>query len=141
VRLYDGGGNILASATLNTGDAQEGSPIPFYTQAITPVSLAAGQTYYIAQDTQDSTTEFYGSTDGPSTSPLITYGSGVSGFNNGSTPTSDNFGGQVYPSYFGPNFDASPATAVTTPEPATLASALTATAFGLAYAWRRKRAG
>jgi hypothetical protein len=41
VRLYDGNGNVLASATVTTSDPQEGSPILFYSHAIAPVTLAA----------------------------------------------------------------------------------------------------
>jgi hypothetical protein len=50
VRLYDGSGTVLASAMVSTADTLEGSPEPFYAHAITPVSLSAGVTYYIAAD-------------------------------------------------------------------------------------------
>jgi hypothetical protein len=140
VRLYDGGGHILASATLTTADAQEGSPIPFYTQAITPVTLAANQTYYIAEDILGNTTQFYARTGTPTTSPLITYGANVVHRGAGGTPTTDEeYGGSLNPGFFGPNFDAVAAAVSAVPEPSTaIVAALGAVAF-IAYGWSRHR--
>jgi len=37
VRLYNASGTVLASATVTTSDPKEGSPISFYSHAISPV--------------------------------------------------------------------------------------------------------
>ena len=51
VRLYDGAGIVLRTATISTSDPVEGTgPAQFYSHAIAPVALAAGTTYYIAAD-------------------------------------------------------------------------------------------
>jgi hypothetical protein len=55
VRLYNGSGTVLASARVLTSDPREGSPL-FYSQAISPVSLAANTTYCIAEDTSANVT-------------------------------------------------------------------------------------
>src|SRR5262249_34043423 len=102
--LYDGGGHILASATLTTADAQEGSPIRFYTQAITPVTLAANQTYYIAEDILGNTTQFYVRTGTPTTSPLITYGASVVHRGaGGARGGGGGGGGPLHPGFVGPD--------------------------------------
>ena len=95
VRLYDGNGTVLASAIVLPTDPTGGSPIPFYTHAITPVTLAAGQTYYIAEDFPANINQFYYNTDTPVTDPAITYGAGVfSTAGLGQDPTTDAFGGR-----------------------------------------------
>ena len=74
VRLYDASGTTLASATVLPTDPTEGSPTLFYSHAITPVALQAGQTYYVAED--------YAAGDPPSlwdvtftsVHPSVTYG-------------------------------------------------------------------
>lgn len=58
VRLYTAGGTVLASTTVTTSDPQEGSPVSFYSHAISPVSLLANTTYFIAEDF-GSTTQAY----------------------------------------------------------------------------------
>jgi uncharacterized protein DUF4082/PEP-CTERM motif-containing protein len=140
VRLYDGSGHILASATLTTADAREGSPIPFYTQAVTPVTLAANQTYYVAEDILANTTQFYVRTGTPTTSPLITYGANVVHRGAGGSPTTDEeFGGSLNPGFFGPNFDAVAAGANAVPEPSTAVVAVLGAVAFLAYGWSRNR--
>jgi hypothetical protein len=123
VRLYDGNGTTLASATVATTDPTEGTPIQFYTHAITPILLAADTTYYIAEDLASFATSVYLRTDTPTTSALITYGAAVLNVGLGANPTTDLFQGVENPAFFGPNFDA-----VGVPEPASLAIL----AFGLA---------
>jgi hypothetical protein len=126
VQLYDGSANVLASATVTTSDSTEGSPTSFFSAAITPVTLAANTTYYIAEDVVATAgTSFLVWTGAPTTSSLITYGGSVSDNGLAATPTTDvvNSGG-LDPAYFGPNFDA----AAVLPEPASL------TLFGLGLA-------
>ncbi|HEY1686685.1 MAG TPA: DUF4082 domain-containing protein [Tepidisphaeraceae bacterium] len=50
VRLYNSVGTTLASAIVTTSDPSEGSPFTFYSHPITPVNLAADQTYFVAED-------------------------------------------------------------------------------------------
>jgi hypothetical protein len=138
VRLYDGSLHTLASATLTTADAREGSPIPFYTQAITPVSLAANHTYYIVQDITAFVTFFNAYTDSPRTGSLIVYDGALSARGAGQTPTSDSeYHGALGNGVFGPNFDVASPTGV--PEPVTLAPAVLAALAGAGIAWRKRR--
>jgi hypothetical protein len=125
VQLYDGSANVLASATVATSDPTEGNPTAFHSAAITPVTLAANTTYYIAEDVVAvDTTSFLVMTGTPTTSSLITYGGSVSDAGLRETPTTDvNNGNILDPAYFGPDFDA-----VAAPEPASL----TLLGFGLA---------
>jgi hypothetical protein len=118
VRLYEGNGTVLASAIVLPTDPTEGSPTPFYTHAIAPVTLAAGQTYYIAEDFPANINGFYIGTDTPVTDPAITYGSAVfSTAGLGQDPTTDAFGGRLNPGDFGPNFDIG---TLSVPEPSSL---------------------
>jgi hypothetical protein len=133
VQIYNGSGNVLASATLNTSDAKEGNPTSFYTQAIAPVTLVANTTYYISEDINGGIVLFR---TGPLTlDPSITYNGEVSGSGLGQTPTTDAFAGGLNPGFFGPNFDISP----TVPEPST--TVLTGLLFGFvaAYAGLRSK--
>ena len=59
VRLYNGSGIVLASALVTASDPIEGAPTPFYSEAITPVSLAANSTYYIVEDMSFTTQLWY----------------------------------------------------------------------------------
>jgi len=133
VRLYDGLGNVLASATVTAGDPIEGSPIPFYSEAINPVTLAANTTYYIAED-MSFTTQLYYSVTGLITDASITYDGAVEARGQGQDPVTD-LNGQIYdPSYFGPNFD------IRVPEPSTLYLFIAGLASVIRMGRRRKKA-
>lgn len=111
VRLYDGTGTILAEATVTTSDPHPysipfggvGLPgtLPLYVAAITPVTLAADTTYYIAADTPNNAS-FISQLGGLTTDPSITYGHGVSVFGLGNDPFTDSTG--LPPGYLGPDF-------------------------------------
>jgi hypothetical protein len=118
VRLYDGSGTVLASVKVTTSDPQEGSPISFYTQSISPVLLAANAIYYIVEDTSANVTTFDVRVTSLTTDPAITYDGLVAANGQGQNPTSANGYGSLNSGIFGPNFDIGP-TAV--PEPNSLA--------------------
>lgn len=133
VRLFNSSGTTLASATVTSSDPLSGSPTAFFSHAITPVTLQAGQTYFIVEDINNTTLVSY-LASGLTVNPLITFGNAVSGPPTTNPMTATNPSG-VANSFFGPNFEA---TAVV-PEPATMAL------FGLcvvgagAYASRRRK--
>jgi len=130
VRLYDSALNILASASVGASDPLTGSPNQFYSHAITPVVLAAGTTYYIAQDVSQIAINVVGL----STDPRIVY---LGGLRDASTvtPLSNALGGSVLPAYFGPNFEIA-----SVPEPGTLPTLLGALAgLGVLRKIRAKR--
>ena len=120
VRLYDAGGNVLATATVVDGDPQEGSPTLFHSHAISPISLAINTTYFIVEDITDSVTSAEFHVVGLTTDAEITYDQGVSALDFGQDPTTDFFGGVIDPAFFGPNFDAT-ITAAAVPEPSSMA--------------------
>jgi hypothetical protein len=131
VRLYDSIGNVLASALVTASDPIVGGPTPFYSHAITPVSLAANSTYYIVED-MSFTTQLWFSVSGLTTDSAITYAGAVDAAGQGNNPVTD-LNGQIYaPSYFGPNFD------IDVPEPATWAMFLMGLG-GIGFMMRRSR--
>jgi hypothetical protein len=138
VRLYNAAGTTLASVTLTAADAQEGTPTLFFTRAITPITLLAYTTYYIAQDEVESTTSLFHNINVGDllVNPLITYGAEVAALGLGQNPTADVAAGSFNSAFFGPNFDAQPAQV---PEPASLALVGMGIA-GLAILRRRKAA-
>ena len=105
VRLYDILGTVLASATLTTGNPLTGSPTPFYSASITPVSLAANTNYFIAQDTISGTTLLNYLTGTLTVDPAITYLGAVSAQGLGLNPVNDYFAQGFSPAWFGPNFE------------------------------------
>jgi hypothetical protein len=139
VRIYDGGGTVLASAIVSATDPIEITPGagPWNSHAITPVTLTPGA-YFIAQDIPAISGQYAVLTNAASVNPAVTFGGEVSAFGFGQKPTGDVFSGALNNAYFGPNFD--PIGIPPVPEPATLVPALTAVAFGLGYAWRRQKA-
>jgi hypothetical protein len=139
VRLYDGSGHVLAQATVTNSNPTEGSPVLFHTVAITPVTLLANTTYYIAEDTINNTTKLYYNGTGLTTDPSITYNGSVIAIGTGQTPTSNPyFGTSKDPSEFGPNFDIRSGGAI--PEPSTVVLTAIGGLIGLGYRWRRRKA-
>jgi hypothetical protein len=135
VRLYDASAATLASATVTTSDPTETNGLTWNSHLITPITLSANTTYYIAEDIALHS-EAYIQTTTPTMGLGMTYGGGVSAFLS-TNPTSDQlFSGAYEPSFFGPNFDAT-AVATAAPEPASL-TLLGLGVAGLAgYGWRR----
>ena len=124
VRLYDGLGTLIASATVMPSDPQEGSPL-FHSHSIAPVTLTASSTYYIVQDVPGGTSAWFG-VAAPVTVAEIAYDGPVSVEGLGLNPITDLAAGVLAPGYFGPNFD------VAIPEPAAiLAFGMGLTALGL----------
>jgi hypothetical protein len=134
VRLYNAGGTVLASVTVTTSDPKEGTPISFYSAAITPVLLAANTTYFIAEDF-GTTTHGFVQVSGLTSGSAITYDHVVSAAFQGQNPTTDFFGGVLNPGIFGPNFDI----AAAVPEPASL-TLLAVGLAGLGMVLRLRRA-
>ncbi len=129
VGLWDSLGNLLASTTIGSGTS--GALInQFRYNDITPVSLTAGQDYFIGAVWLDGTDPMVFGATNLATDPRITYLS--SGYAAGGSlvdPTSldGGFGG-----YFGPNL-----TLTSVPEPATWA--FTILGFGMVGAAVRRR--
>jgi hypothetical protein len=138
VRLYDSGQNVLATTVVTTADVQGDTFFgeSFYFHFITPVSLAAGQTYYIVEDLPPHTNWLgNGGADSITTDPAINFLGGVAQLGEGGFPTTDTiFHGTINPAYFGPDFEIE-----AVPEPATLALAATGAACLMGYGWRRRR--
>jgi PEP-CTERM motif len=101
VRLYNGQGTVLASATIFSSDPTDGT---FYFHAITPITLSASSTYYIAADVVTGQLAEY-SVTGLTTNPGISFGAAVETDGLGNNPTSDLQGGAFNPGYFGPSFE------------------------------------
>src|SRR5215472_10611407 len=57
VWIFDSHNNILASATVTLADPKAGTYNEFYSHSITPVLLAAGQTYSIVENYAGSTVQ------------------------------------------------------------------------------------
>jgi hypothetical protein len=134
VWLYDSLDDVLATAIVSLSDAMVGAPQAFYSHSVTPVTLAAGQTYYIAEDydgTAAAFPQFYANVGSLTTASQIQYGGGTLASGLDQFPTHDSlFGGTTNPAYFGPNFEIAP-------EPSTLALGAGALV-GLAVLRRRK---
>jgi hypothetical protein len=94
---------VLASATVTTSDPKEGSPISFYSHAISPVSLAANTTYYIAEDLGSSTTANANVT-GLTTASEITYEGEVAAMGQGMNPDDRRYWRNVLSRNFRPQF-------------------------------------
>ncbi len=142
VRLYDGSQTILAEATVSTTDPHPysipygttGEHLSLYVQAITPVTLAADTTYYIAADTPNSAS-FISQLVGITTDPSITYDHGVNVFGTCNNPLTDS--GGLGPGYLGPDFLIA-ASAV--PEPSALVLAVAGLTISLARRRKPRRA-
>jgi len=117
VDLWSSTGTLLASGTVLSTDPNEGSPMAFFEDSITPVSLAAGKTYYIDESVTSIASFSYYNATGLTTNSAITYDAPVSALGVEMDPTSDFFVGLgATNGYFGPNFDI--AASPTAPEPA-----------------------
>jgi hypothetical protein len=133
VRLYDATGTTLASATVLPTDPTEGFPTPFFSHAITPLSLAAGRTYYVAEDYFSSDPDRLTFVTFTKIDPSIAYGAGVFAFGLGRNPTSSALPPFIRNGFFGPNFDVA-----SVPEPSSLVTGLTGMAFGLCCRFLRR---
>ena len=134
VRLYNAAGTTLASATVLPTDPIEGSPTSFFSHAITPLSLMAGQTYYIAEDYASGDPRPLFDARFTRIDPSVAYGSQVFAFGQGQNPTSNGVPTPfIHDGFFGPNFDIA-----TVPEASSLVMGLTAMALGLCRHWRRE---
>jgi hypothetical protein len=111
VGIFNSSGDLLASAQVTSSDPVIGF---FNYQAITPLQLAAGQTYYILAETGSS--DYTWDVNGLTVSPNITFDNDAyiesSTLAFGTSSEGTNAGG-----FFGPNFLDSPASA---PEPSSL---------------------
>jgi hypothetical protein len=116
VGIFNSAGNLLSSAQVTSSDPVTGF---FNYQAITPLQLAGGQTYYILAETGSS--DYTWGVNGLTVSPNITFGSdayissSTLAFGTSSQGRNVADGG----GFFGPNFLDSPASA-SAPEPSTL---------------------
>ncbi len=131
VRLYDASG-LIASATLTTSDIQVGSPVPFYSQSITPVYLQNHHTYYIVQDMSALTNTLIFAS-GLVTHPYITYNGSIVEPLLGLDPTIDASSGDYLPAFFGPNFN------IHLPEPGLTGLLISSGITGLLCIRRRRR--
>mgnify|MGYP000741466425 CR=1 FL=1 len=123
VRMYNSAQTILASATVTTSDPTVTAGLTWRSHAITPVTLAANTTYFIASD-QPSNLNSFVLTSTPTMSLGVLYQGGINSLGTGGLPLTDAFGsGALGNSYFGPNFEA---VTTTIPEPATLSVLLSA---------------
>jgi Domain of unknown function (DUF4082)/PEP-CTERM motif len=116
VGIFNSAGDLLASAQVTSSDPVIGF---FNYQAISPLQLAAGQTYYILAETGSS--DYTWDVNGLTVSPNITFdgdayiGSSTLAFGTSSEGINAAQGG----GFFGPNFLDSPASA-SAPEPSSL---------------------
>jgi hypothetical protein len=113
VGIFNSAGDLLASAQVTSSDPVIGF---FNYQAITPLQLAAGQTFYILAETGSS--DYTWNVNGLTVSPNITFDEDAYI----KSPTLE-FGtssqGSAATGFFGPNFLDSPA-AASAPEPSSL---------------------
>jgi hypothetical protein len=121
VRLYDSSQTQLRSATVSSSDPVDSQTGLFHMHTIMPVSLAAGQTYYVVADLVQGD-KFGAGATGITTNPAISYGQPVGGVPTNATPLNGMNLAGTSNGNFGPNFEIAPAP---TPEPTT------AVAFGL----------
>jgi hypothetical protein len=140
VRLYDGTQTVLAETTVTTSDPHPysvpygttGESLSLYVAAITPITLTANTTYYIAADVP-SDFAFISALVGITTDPTITYDHGVSVLGTGNNPLTDS--GGPPPGYLGPDFIIAGAAV---PEPSSLVLASIAVA-GVTISQARRR--
>jgi hypothetical protein len=140
VRLYDGSGTTLASATvLSTDPTESTGGFTYNVHAIAPVALAANTTYFVVADLPADHNNVPIRAIGVTTNPAITYGMGVLQIGSFGNPTTDANSGFFNPGYFSPNFDLV-STAVPEVDPGSAASALALLASGaLILTGRRRR--
>lgn len=129
VGIFDSAQNLLTSTTVLSTDSAIGD---FRYHSISPLFLAAGGTYFIAEETGSS--DYTWMTNGFTTDPAINFLEDR--FTLSSTlvfPTNDDFLGTT-DGFYGPNFQLS-----STPEPSSLALFGTALAAGVAAVRMRRR--
>jgi hypothetical protein len=141
VRLYNAAGTTLASATVLSTDPTEstgGFTYNVHTLSL-PLALDAKTTYYVAGDLTGGHDNIPIFAQGVTTVTGISYGGGVLQIGSFGNPTTDANVGSLNPAYFTVNFDLG-TSVVSTPEPSTIALAISAIPVGLAvWARRRKR--
>jgi hypothetical protein len=131
VYIYNSAGQVLTSANVLSTDPTEGIGVQFFSQSISPVTLAAGTEYFIAEDIFARSTGFFVNATGLATNPAITFDTEIISGTLDSTPTTDAFGGGYNPGAFGPNFDIAQV-----PEPSS--AAVFGAGLAALVAWRRR---
>jgi hypothetical protein len=128
VGLYSFTGTLLASATVTLSDPEVSG---YLFQSITPVTLTAGDTYTVVENTGNNDWAYYDASP-PNTASEITYT--ASHYAYGGTLEDPTATDHIY---YGPNFEIE--SAVTTPEPAGLGLAFPALVLLLSVGMMLKR--
>lgn len=105
VSIYDGSGNLLATATIGGGSLSQSSGASFAFSPITPISLMAGETYVI--DGASGVIDPYAWNDAGFAiyAPITLLGDNWTGNGGGAaTFTGTSVVGDVSDGYWGPNF-------------------------------------
>jgi hypothetical protein len=129
VGLWDSSGNLLASATVGSGDTLIGD---FRYVKVAPVALTAGNTYYVGANNYGVGGDLFGFLGTISSAPGVTYG--LSAYAPGAALQFPPYTSGYQPGYFGGNLLIS-----AVPEPSSYAMLIAGLA--LAGAVRRRKQG